>query len=560
MRWRILGKIKAKAQEQRQKEIVKILFKNRGLVSAKQKEDFLNPVSPFDYSLKELGISLRETRKAISRIIEAIGRKEKIIVYGDYDADGICGTAIVWESLNRMGAKVMPYIPDRINEGYGLNKETIKRLKDESPDLKLIITVDQGITAGEKVKFAQGLGIEIIITDHHVLPRVLPPAMAVFHTTSLCGAALAWVLVRELAKAKNFSLISKERLISLLELATIGTITDLLPLIGPSRSIVFFGLKKLNQTERLGFKALFKEAGVEEGKIGPYEVGFIIGPRLNSAGRIENALDALRLICTNDFKRASDLACSLGKTNRRRQEIMEETASGARKIWMEKRKDGAKIIVLDHPDWEEGVIGLAASRLVEEFYLPVVVISKGEKHSKGSARSVHGFNIIEAIREAQNLLVDVGGHPMAAGFTVETKNLDKVKEKLVEIAEQRVDSRILEKTLRVDCEVGLDDLNWSLYRKIADFSPFGVGNPQPDFVSREIEVKEARLVGRDNKHLKMAVRSPETKRTFNTIGFGMGEIYPQLSPEKKIDLAFNLMVNEWDGRKSLELRVKDIRV
>jgi len=528
------------------------LLKNRGLISKEQKQEFSKPPDPFSIPASKLGVSPTEIKKACLRIKRAITGKEEIIVYGDYDADGICATAIVWETLNSLGAKVMPHIPHRVEEGYGLNVETIKKLKKEKPNLKLIITVDHGIVAHKKIDFARLLGIDVIVTDHHQSIRKKPLAEAVIHTTELSGAGVAWVLVRELI-AKNDA---REKL----SLAAIGTITDLLAVIGPNRSLIKWGLEELNRTTRVGLKSLYQEAGVEEKMISTYEVGFIIGPRLNAAGRIEHALDSLRLLCTRNKERAEQLAHSLGEINRRRQKMMKETALQARGAWLSQKVSGAKIIFVDGEDWEHGVIGLAASKLVEEFYLPVIVISRGEKQSKASARSIDGFNIIEAIKEADNLLIDVGGHPMAAGFTVETKNLDQLKQKLIAVAEQRIESRILERTLRVDCELELEDLNLDFFNQLDRFSPFGIGNPQPDFVSRRLEIVDANLVGRDRRHLKLIVRSPVARIEFSAIGFGLGEYYSRLSQGKKVDLAYNLILNEWNGTRKLELRIKDIKI
>ncbi|MBN1262852.1 MAG: single-stranded-DNA-specific exonuclease RecJ [Candidatus Pacebacteria bacterium] len=559
MRWRVLGHLRSSGLENRQKEIIEILFKNREIMSMAERKTFLDPSSPELLSLSTLKINQAQVKKAVNRIKKAVAQKEKVIVYGDYDADGICAAAILWETLHHLKAKAMPHIPDRIKEGYGLNVGTIKNLKKKHPDLKLLITVDQGITAGEKIKFAQKLGLETIVTDHHVKPKTKCPALAVVHTTLLSGSGVAWILARELSKSFPARIIPPGEILRFLELVAIGTITDLLPVTGPNRSLITHGLGQLQKTRRLGLETLMKEAGIEAKSLGIYEVGFGIGPRLNASGRIDDPLDSLRLLCTRSRSRARSLAQKINLVNRRRQELMAQTAQEAREAWLAQRVAGAKLIFVNQKDWDQGVIGLAASKLAEEFYLPVIVVSQGDKESKASARSINGFNIIEAIREAENLLIDAGGHPMAAGFTAETQNLDKLKEKLITIAEQRLDSRILEKTLKVDCEVRLSDLNLALFNRIQEFSPFGIGNPQPDFTVRGAEVIETRLVGRGQKHLKMTVRDAETKQVFDCIGFGLSQFHADLSPGQKIDLAFSLILNEWNGRKNLELKVKDIK-
>lgn len=557
MNWKIQGQLQKKSPADRQQELLNLLLKNRGLKTPQQKKDFFQPPSPLTLTLKELKISSLEVKKAINRVTQAIKNKEKIIIYGDYDADGICGTAVLWEILDFLGAQVLPLIPDRVKEGYGLNLETIKKLKKENPNLQLIITVDQGITAHQKIEFAQKEGIDVIITDHHQPQKENPPAFAIVHTTLLSGTGVAWVLARELAQAARQG---KRKILSHLELVALGTITDLLPLTGPNRCLTTFGLKELNQTQRIGLKSLFRQAGIEKGSLGTYEIGFLIGPRLNATGRLTHALDSLRLLCTRNRQRAFQLAQRLNRLNQDRQKLLEQTTLQAREAWLSQKVKGTKLIFVDGQGWEEGVIGLTASRLANEFYLPVIVINRGSKHSKASARSIDGFDIINAIREAENLLVDAGGHPMAAGFTVETKKINQVKEKLIAIAEERIDSRILEKSLQIDCQVNFEDLKPSLFNQIERFAPFGVGNPRPDFVTRQTEIVSLRLVGKESQHLKLTLRSPQTGLSFPAIGFGLGEYYFKLSPGKKIDLAYNLIADAWGGEKKLQLRIKDIKL
>ncbi len=556
MRWRILSKIRSKDRAARQTEIIKTILKNRGLETKKQQQEFLNPPKSSALTLKQVGISSTETKKAIRRIKRAIKNKEEIIVYGDFDADGICGTAILWEALVEKGAKALPYIPDRIGEGYGLNIETLKKLKEDHLDLTLIITVDQGIVANKKIDFARKLGLEVIVTDHHQPGKSKPKAMAIVHTTKLSGAGVAWVLAREL-KTKKVD--------SYLELAAIGTIGDLLSVVGPNRSLIKDGLQEINKTNRPGLLAIFKEAGIEKGKIGTYEIGFMIAPRLNAMGRLEHALDSLRLLCTKNPMRTQRLARKLETTNRRRQKMTEENILHAKDLVISqhpeiKSSSSPKLIYIEHESYQEGVIGLIASRLVEEFYRPAIVISRRKERSKASARSVAGFNIVEAIRVASDLLVDSGGHPMAAGFTVETKHIGPVGEKISQVAEEELDEKKLTKSLTIDCEVELTDLNRALYQKMGQLAPFGVGNRRPVLATRKVKVADARLVGTENQHLKLEIRHQASGIKYQGIGFGLGHLYSQLSPEEPIEIAYNLIINEWNGKRSLELRLKDIKI
>ena len=548
MRWKILNKNK-------NQDLIQILLKNRGFKTKKQQQKFLNPPSPYTLTPKFLSINPKEITKAISRIKKAIKNQEKIVIYGDYDTDGVCATAILWEMLYYLKANVAPYIPTR-EEGYGMKVARIEQLAKER--VKLIITVDQGIVAYAAAAKAKELGIDLIITDHHVAGEKKPKALAIIHTTLLAGAGVAWFLAQQIAKAfgkKNIPL----------DLVTIGTVTDIVPLVGANRSIVKYGLKDVRETKREGLLALYEKASFDREQINTYEIGFQIGPRLNSAGRMDNPMDALRLICTKDKNRASSLANKLEKRNRQRQELLEETLIHARKFWL-KQNIKSSLIFIDHESYQEGIVGLVASRLMEEFYRPAVIISRQEKYSKASARSIEEFNIIEAVRACADILGPHGGHKKAAGFTVETAKISQLKEKLVGLADKKLGDLELSPTLKIDTEVDLADLNLKLFQELEKMAPFGEANPTPVFVTRGVKVISARTVGKENKHIKLKVKSSclpagreKLKVIFEAIGFGMGNLYSKLSAQKPIDIAYNLILNEWNGRKSLQLRIKDIK-
>ncbi|MEK7065564.1 MAG: single-stranded-DNA-specific exonuclease RecJ, partial [Patescibacteria group bacterium] len=408
----------------------------------------------------------------------AIEKKESVVVYADYDADGITAGAIMWETLHKLGADVMPYIPHRVEEGYGLSIKGIDTVR-EKYNATLIVTVDHGITAWEKVKYAQSLGIDVIVTDHHVKPSKLPDCLIV-HTTGISGAGVSWFVAKELTPQPD------------LALAAIGTIADMMPLVGPNRSIAKYGLEAINKTSRVGLNALLADAGLTKGSLGTYEVSHMIAPRLNAMGRIEHALDALRLLCTGRKDKAAVLAQTLGLKNRERQQLTAETTVHALSLVPKTTK---KLIFIVHESYNQGVIGLVAGKLVEEYYLPAIVVSKGEVYSKASARSIAGFNIVEAIRSASDILVDVGGHPMAAGFTVETKNLAALQDRLEKLAAKELSEDKLTRVLRIDAEIPLEMVTEELWQKLRAFEPFGFGNPEPTFATKRVKVAEARLVG-----------------------------------------------------------------
>ncbi len=544
MRWRILSQIKAKKKKERQVEIIKVLFKNRGLRTKKQQEEFLRPKNPYQLTAQEVGISPVQIKKAFKRIKEAVKKKEKIVVYGDYDTDGVCATAIMWETLHGLGAEAMPFIPRR-EDGYGLKVEKIEELAEEG--VKLIITVDQGIVHTRQVAYAKKKGIDVIITDHHVPGEKKPSALAIVHTTQIAGCGVAWFFSKAIGQKPD------------LDLVTIGTVTDVMPLLGPNRSIVKFGLKDLQKTKRPGLLALYDFAGIDKTKISAYEVGFIIGPRLNASGRMGDPMEALRLACTPLENRGISLAQKLDQQNRARQDLTKQIARHARKRWLEEDGQSALIFVY-HESYEHGVVGLAARQLMEEFYRPAIILAPREDQWVASARSIEEFNIVEAIRACADLIGAHGGHARAAGFSVTKANLEPLRERLIGLAEEKLGKKKPRSRIEIDTEVKLADLNLALYQKMAQFEPFGMENPQPVLATRGVNLLEARTVGRESQHLKLQVMDEVSGVSFSAIGFGMGQLYSQLSPEKPFKIAYNLLLDEWNGRQGLQLRLKDIKI
>ncbi|KKR72023.1 MAG: single-stranded-DNA-specific exonuclease [Candidatus Woesebacteria bacterium GW2011_GWA2_40_7] len=507
------------------KDITNILLKNRGIKTEKQKMEFFEPIDPMKISLKSLGISESEVKKAIGRIKKAKKNDEHVIVYGDYDADGITGTATMWETLHALGIFVLPHIPERFSEGYGLNLESVARLKKEDPKLKLIITVDHGITAGKKVDEVGKMGIDMIISDHH-----------------------------QQGKEKT-----KEKL----QLAAIGTVADQLPLVGPNRSIVKYGLEELKNTKRPGLLALFDEAGLTGSdpvkRVGTYEVGFMIAPRINSMGRLKHGLESLRLLCTKDKFKAMEIAGNIGRTNFDRQKMVDQImATTLSEMKIESKGFTNEIIIIAGESYHEGVIGLAAAKLVEEFYRPAIVLSIKEGVAKASARSISGFNIIEAIRKFEDLYIEGGGHPMAAGFSIKTENIPEFSRRLNKLAKGTLTEELLQRRLKIDLELDFEKINPELVEWVKKFEPSGLGNPSPVFVSKDVEIISVKAVGRDAKHLKLKLRQNE--HIFDSIFFGGGEMYSKLSTKAKLDVVYRLEENVWNGLVSLQLQIRDIKV
>ncbi|MBU2632635.1 single-stranded-DNA-specific exonuclease RecJ [Patescibacteria group bacterium] len=555
-KWEAINKLKVESGKLKVKDIVNLLLENRGLKTARQKEDFLNPdISKINS--KTLKISSVGLTKSIARIKKAIKEKEQIIIFGDYDVDGVCASAILWETLNEIGAKVMPFIPGREEEGYGLSKKGILSVLKKFKNTKLMITVDNGIVANKGVDFANKNGIDVIITDHHIPSSKLPNAYSIVHTTEVCGAGVAWALAQEL-KVKSEKLKVED---NHLELVAIASIADMVPLKGANRSLVKFGLESLRKTKRIGLLEIFKEARIERENLQSYQISYVVAPRINAMGRLELAMDSLRLICTRDKKRAVALALKLGNTNRKRQNLTEELIVHAKRE-VAKKKIG-KLIFIGNKDYQQGVIGLVAGKLVEQYYRPSIVYWKGDEFSKASARSIKDFNIIEFIRRASDCLVDFGGHPMAAGFTFETKKAEVIKKKMEEIADKLLNSASFIKTLKYDLEIPLSALSIKLYESIAKMEPFGIGNPVPVFASKAI-IEDIRFVGKENSHLKLKLRqltaSNHQLALFDAIGFGIGEEYKDLKVGKEINIACSIDENEWNGNKRLQLKIRDMRL
>lgn len=546
-RWEVQYKGKAK-------DILDILLKVRAVKGIKEKKEFISPRDPGKLSLEELGLTASEIKKTIQRIKKAIRNNEEALVYGDYDADGICGTAILWESLYATGLKVLPYIPERFSEGYGLNIESLKKLARENPDLKLIFTVDHGIVASSKVDVARSLGIDVVITDHHEKGKLVPNAYCLIHTTKISGSAVAWILARKVRDAFKIDR-EKMKFGDGLDLVAIGMIADQMPLLGANRSFAKYGLGSLNRTIRPGLNALLSEATLKKGGIGTYAVGFMIAPRINATGRLTNAIDSLRLLCTKDRKRAGELALSIGKVNSERQKIVDSVVAHALRQAQGARMEG--VIVMASKSYHEGVVGLAAARIVDEFYRPAIVMAKKGEISKASARSITGFNIIEAIRKLEGFYLEGGGHPMAAGFSIETLKIAEFTKRINRVAKPLLTKEILSRRLKIDLELKFNQINYQLFRKLKIFEPSGLGNPTPTFVSREVEVVDARTVGSERKHLKLKLKQDLV--VFDAIAFGFGELFPKMAPGSKIDIVYSIEDNSWNNRKNLQLKIKDLR-
>ncbi|MDO9027693.1 MAG: single-stranded-DNA-specific exonuclease RecJ [Candidatus Roizmanbacteria bacterium] len=536
-------------------EIVKLLIKNRHI---KNLDEFLNPLSPLSVSLLDFDQKYQQSFKKVLELLKNIKKNDQmIVVYTDYDADGITGGAILWETLYLLGFKVMPYVPHRKLEGYGFSKKGIDNVK-KLFNPTLIISVDHGITKVEEIKYAASLGIKIIVTDHHLKGEKIPKkAEAIFHIPALSGSGVAYFFAKEIflqfkSPTTNYKLLTTNFSSDYLALATIGTIADLVPLTGPSRSVVKHGLQAFKKIKRVGLKQIIKESGIENKDITPYDIGFIIAPRINAIGRLEHAIEALRLLCTTDIKRAEKLAKHIGLTNRERQDLVIEAVEEARlrlKASAGKQKKLSKIIILVSDHWHEGIIGLIASKIAEEFYRPTLVITKSEENYKGSARSIPSFHITEFLHSLKKYIIDVGGHKQAAGFTLEKNQLDLFVTAVRDRSEKLIKDKDLERKIEADLKIPLAKINLSLVKSLEVLEPFGIGNPTPTFYSQG-ELVDAKLFGKTNNHLKIFIKD-NNSFPLELIVFNQADKFKELSRGNLINVVYTLEIDRWNGRERL---------
>lgn len=539
--------------------IVQILY-NRGITTPEQADAFLSPdafsASPF---------LMRGVNEAVERIRRAIRAGEAMAVYGDFDVDGVTATVLLVQALQSLGAKVKPYIPHRIDEGYGLNKDALQQLKDQG--VRIVITVDCGVRSLDEVAFGKRIGLDMIVTDHHAPTDELPDAFAVINpkqelckypTKELSGAGVAFKLAQALmladaqvplGKTPRGVVISDDALV---DLVALGTVADLVPLTGENRTLVQRGLASLRKSERPGLQALMRCASLKPESIDAGNIGFTLGPRLNAAGRLESALRAYDLLSTQYPGEAEKLALFLEETNRERQRLTSEMTQKARDA-VASAVESERLLFVIAPEFPEGIVGLIASRLAEEFYRPSFAVHQGEEESRGSARSVSEFNIVDALDQCRDLLVRHGGHAMAAGFTVRNENLDELQTRLKAIAAQKLAEVELIPTLNIDAEAELSEMNLKLAESLAQLAPFGYGNREPLFVSRDLLVRESRIVGTD--HLKLTVGDGSI--LMDAIAFRQGSWLDNLPP--RIDVAYQFEAQVWNGKTRLQLNVKDIK-
>ncbi len=541
--------IKNQAIPQSVKDLLKILFKNRQIDDPNQ---FFSPPSPLAMQPQEIGLDLGQITKAVSRLKQAKQNQEKVVIFGDYDADGICASAILWLALKKIGLVAQPFIPDRQRHGYGISIKALKELvKTQNPDL--IITVDNGIVANKALQWAKEQDLAVIVTDHHQPAAKLPPALALIYSTKVCGASVAWFLAKALLAS------DVETTQSLLDLAGLATITDQMRLVKANRSFAKYGLEQLRQSPRTGLAALMKIAKVRPKTLKAYHLGFVLGPRINAAGRIGNSLEALRLLCTQDEKAAAQLAKKLDLLNQKRQDLTKDLFALAlkeHKKWAQEH-----LIFVAHQDYHEGIIGLIAGQLCEKYAKPAIVVSLQDQQAKASARSVKGVNIIELIRMVQEDLLSAGGHKLAAGFSLSLDKLDQVRQQLMKLAKEEISAELLQPSAKAECELPASLISFKTIKLIDKLAPFGLGNPQPKFILKKLQLIEALTMGKEDRHLRLILQSPiHAHQQYKAVGWNLGYKIKELKPGLKLDLLTKLEINAWNGKNYLQLNFKDFKI
>ena len=537
-------------------ETLSRILVQRGCQSVEEAEAFLHPQMSDIIAPDQL----HDMDKAVERIEQALAQDEQITVYGDYDADGITSTALMYETLLTVGAKVNYYVPDRFKDGYGPNVDAYQRLIDDGT--QLIITVDNGVSGKDAIDLAKQKGVDVVITDHHELPEELPDAYAIVHPhypgdeyaggdLSGVGVAfkVAWQLLEEFPP-------------ELLDLVAIGEIADVVDVSGENRALISAGIQQLRTGARPGVHELVKLAGINEGRLSDEDIGFQLAPRLNALGRIANANEGVELLTTPDPDKAVKLAQHVDETNQKRRDLVKVVAAQALKQAQSAQNQQRQTLLLRGKDWHQGVLGIAAARVVEETGKPTIVasINSGEQVVKASGRAPAGFDLFQALNDHRDLMVSFGGHPAACGLSFEPQQADAIASVLEQAAKDQHLDENAQQPLTIDGELTPGEINLSFVEQLNRLSPFGPGNPQPVFELKQAAVVQARSMGKGNEHLRLTVADTEQRLT--VVAFNQAHLLPALQAAQpdQIKLAVTLGINEWKGKRNCELMLKDLEI
>ena len=555
-KWQIYETDSQKVQELIDKYNLNLLLAtilvNRNILETENLDKFLKPTrndfhDPFLMPDMEI---------AVERILKAIENKEKIIIYGDYDADGITSITVLKSFFKDIGVEVSSYIPNRLEEGYGLNKPAVKKIVDDK--YELMITVDCGISAIEEIDYANSLGIETIVTDHHEVGEKLPNALAIvdakrkdnmYPCRDLAGVGVVFKLIQALSIKLN---LKEESYLKYLDIVCIGTISDIVPLVDENRVIAKLGLMLVNQTKNLGLKSLLMSSGYK--KIDSTTISFGVAPRINACGRMGHAEEALKLFLSNNINEVQELTKKLNDYNVKRQDIEKRIYEEAVKQIEEKNLSKNNTIIVAGENWHHGVIGIVASKITEMYFKPSILLCNEEDESKGSGRSIPGFDLHDALMKCLDHIEKFGGHSMAIGITIKKSELEQFSQSLENVAKEEHTEEIVP-IVQIDAKISLSDINKEMVESLNQLEPFGEGNKMPIFVIKNLKIDSIRALT-EGKHLKLTLR--EGNNMVNAIGFNMGSLAEEYKIGDKIDVAGMLEINSFNGVDSVQINLKDI--
>lgn len=555
-KWEIYQTNEEKVEELQEKyklnRLLSTLLTNRGIIEEAEITKFLNPKRSDFYD----PFGMPDMEKAVERILKAIENKEQIIIYGDYDVDGITSVTVLKSFLEERGIQVNVYIPNRLNEGYGLNKTAVEEIVKQGN--KLMITVDCGITAVDEVEYAKTFGIETIVTDHHEPAEELPKAIAVvdakrkdnkYECRNLAGVGVVFKLIQALSI--KLGLDQKEYL-KYLDIVCVGTISDIVPLTDENRVIVKLGLKLVEQTKNLGLKEILQSCGYS--KINSTTISFGVAPRINACGRMGHQEEALNLLLSKDGNEVKELTQKINEYNKTRQEIEKNIYNEAVEQIEKEGLDTKNTIVVSGKGWHHGVIGIVSSKITELYFKPSILLCEEDGECKGSGRSIPGFDLHEALMECNDTIDKFGGHAMAVGININKEKVEEFKEEFEKIAKEKEVDKIIP-ILNLDAEIKLDDVNKEMVDSLKELEPFGEDNKMPIFAFRNLKIDSIRSLS-DGKHLKLSVK--DNKNIINAIGFNMGTLVDTYRIGDRVDIAGNLEINSFNGVDSIQINIKDI--
>ncbi len=562
--WHVLPKAREeffKKYQEYDRVVLQLLY-NRSLRERDEVEAFLDPRLHKDFSPS----FFKQIDSAVDSVVNTIKERKKICIYGDYDADGVTSSVLLFEVLSTLKAECIVYIPDRSSEGYGMNTSAIDKLANKG--VSLIITVDNGIRNKEEISYAKENGINVVVTDHHEPPESaedLPQCPIVnphvkgekYPYKYLAGVAVAYKFARALVEKSTLTAEQKEKILErALDLVAIGTVADCVPLLGENRLLLKKGLVVLNNTKRVGLKELIKKSKIDGRELEAWNIGFQIAPRLNASGRMGSAGSAFDLLATKEREVAEKEAQKLDDRNQKRQK---ETEDVVREVEEQIKKQlDEKIIIGICPDdgkpWNDGIVGLVAGRITEKYYKPCLVITRAEGFYKGSGRSIEEFNLFKAMQEAAEDLQKYGGHQLACGFSLSFSSMSAFASKMRQIASRELASAKLESRINIDCELEFDELNRTLLKEVSKLAPFGFRNPQPLFATRKVRIMDIVYLGAEKKHVKLRFGG------LWGIGFSKAEEWKDLKIGDFVDIAYNMDLNEFNGNTSLQLKLVDVKI